>query len=164
MGTTFTGSGEDKAKVRKSYERKIGFSKKSNSPIWNGEFGPVYATEISEGPKWKEINDTRYAALSEQLKVYTEDEIAWSIWLYKDIGIQGMIFAKPDSAWNTVFGDKIRRKRKHALEFWGTDEWVDPGFLRSFAYSCSTETTRHFQPVLDWITNTFPEAVPEYPP
>lgn len=28
----------------------------------------------------------------------------------------------------------------------------------------STETTKHFQPVLDWITNTFPEAVPTYPP
>lgn len=122
MGTAFTGSDEDRAKVRKDYERKVGFSKKSNSPIWNGEFGPVFATEVSEGPRWKEINDARYAALSEQIKVYAEDEIAWSIWLYKDIGIQGMIHAKPDSKWNTVFGDKIRRKRKHALEFWGTDE------------------------------------------
>lgn len=36
MGRTFTGSAEDKAKVRKDYERKIGFSKKTDSPIWNG--------------------------------------------------------------------------------------------------------------------------------
>ncbi len=122
MGTPYTGSDEDKAKVRSSYERKVEFSKKTNSPIWNGEFGPVYATLESEGPDWEAINDKRYAAISEQLKVYAEDQIHWSIWLYKDIGIQGMIHAKPDSKWNTTFKERIDHKRKHALEFWGTDE------------------------------------------
>jgi endoglucanase len=70
MGKTFTGSDEDKQKVRKDYERKIGFSKKTNSPIWNGEFGPVYATEGVDGPDYQKINDARYAALGEQLRVY----------------------------------------------------------------------------------------------
>jgi endoglucanase len=38
MGKAFTGSDADKAKVRRDYERKIGFSKKTNSPIWNGMY------------------------------------------------------------------------------------------------------------------------------
>lgn len=77
MGKTFTGSDEDKQKVRKDYERKIGFSKKTNSPIWNGEFGPVYATEEVDGPDFQKINDARYAALGEQLRVYKVSSCAY---------------------------------------------------------------------------------------
>ncbi|ORY61061.1 glycoside hydrolase family 5 protein, partial [Leucosporidium creatinivorum] len=149
MGRTFTGSDEDKQKVRKDYERKIGFSKKTNSPIWNGEFGPVYATEEVDGPDFQTINDARYAALGEQLRVYKEDRISWTIWLYKDIGIQGLVHATTDSPWIKLFGAAIARKRKIAMEFWGTDD---------------TETTKHFQPVLDFIERDLPEAVPSYPP
>jgi endoglucanase len=122
MGDVFEGTPENIAKVRRSYERKIGFSKSSHTPIWNGEFGPVYATELVDGPEWESINAKRYAALREQLKVYKEDGIAWSIWLYKDIGIQGLVHAKEGSRWHQVFGESIKRKRAHALEFWGTDE------------------------------------------
>jgi endoglucanase len=93
-----------------------------------GEFGPVFATEAVDGPSWNEINDKRYAALGEQMKVYNQDRISWTIWLYKDIGIQGMVHAKQDSPWIKLFGKAIARKRKLALEFWGTDEWVDWGF------------------------------------
>jgi hypothetical protein len=82
----------------------------------------VYATADSEGPDWEKINDGRYGALEEQLKVYDEDKISWTIWLYKDIGVQGIVSAKPDSMWNTIFRERIDHKRKHALEFWGTDE------------------------------------------
>ncbi|ORY24690.1 putative glucanase [Naematelia encephala] len=148
IGMHFEGTDENRAKVRDDYERKVEFSKKTNSPIWNGEFGVVYATETSEGPDFEAINEKRYGALSEQLKVYGEDKISWTIWLYKDVGVQGMVYAKPDSAWNTTFKERIEKKRKHALEFWGTDD---------------TATTKAFQPVLDWITETFPEAIPKYP-
>ncbi|KAK4687586.1 endoglucanase, partial [Tremellales sp. Uapishka_1] len=122
MGSPFHGTPEHKAKVRKDYERKVGFSKKTDSPIWNGEFGVVYATQESEGPNWKAINEQRYGALSEQLKVYDQDEISWTIWLYKDVGVQGLVHAREDSKWHQVFGERMKKKRLHALEFWGTDE------------------------------------------
>jgi hypothetical protein len=71
------------------------------------------------------------------------DRISWTIWLYKvslstlgldlrrsaltsallqDIGIQGLVHAKTDSPWIKLFGAAIARKRKIAMEFWGTDE------------------------------------------
>jgi hypothetical protein len=96
----------------------------AHHPSLPGEFGPVFATEAVDGPSWKEINDSRYAALGEQMAVYNQDRISWTIWLYKDIGIQGMVHAKQDSPWIKLFGAAIARKRKLALEFWGTDEWV----------------------------------------
>jgi len=54
---------------------------------WNGEFGPVYASEDEEGHV--ETNQQRYRLLGQQLSVYKKDEVGWSIWLYKDIGFQG---------------------------------------------------------------------------
>jgi hypothetical protein len=55
--------------------------------IWNGEFGPVYASDdVSNHAK---INSQRYNLIGQQLSIYKKDQISWSIWLYKDIGFQG---------------------------------------------------------------------------
>ncbi len=37
-------------------------------------------------------NRQRYSLLGEQLRIYDKYEISWSIWLYKDIGLQGMVY------------------------------------------------------------------------
>jgi len=55
--------------------------------IWNGEFGPVYASP--DQADHEQINQQRYNLLGEQLSIYKQDQIHWSIWLYKDIGFQG---------------------------------------------------------------------------
>lgn len=55
--------------------------------IWNGEFGPVYASDDEENHE--RINKQRYDLLGQQLSIYKQDNISWSIWLYKDIGFQG---------------------------------------------------------------------------
>lgn len=61
-------------------------------PIWNGEFGPVYARRQYDGEATDAINKSRYLLLKDQLDVYDQEEISWSIWLYKDIGFQGSCF------------------------------------------------------------------------
>lgn len=64
--------------------------KDNNLPIWNGEFGPVYGRAAYDGPeRAEEINESRYRLLDNQLEIYDEERISWSIWLYKDIGFQG---------------------------------------------------------------------------
>jgi endoglucanase len=120
-GPIYRGSAEDKAKLRRGFERKTSYSGATKSPLWNGEFGIVYATEETEGPEWKRINDERYECLREQLRIYAEQKSSWTIWLYKDIGVQGMVHVTGDSAWSKVFGTSIAKKTKHALDFWGTD-------------------------------------------
>jgi hypothetical protein len=57
--------------------------------IWNGEFGPVYANDKEEG--YQKTNEQRYNLLGQQLTIYKEEQISWSIWLYKDIGFQGRL-------------------------------------------------------------------------
>lgn len=47
----------------------------------------MYANETEEG--YEKTNAQRYNLLGQQLSIYKEDKISWSIWLYKDIGFQG---------------------------------------------------------------------------
>ena len=65
-------------------------------PIWNGEWGPVYQN-ASDGADYEEINETRYAVLRTQLDIYHKAKASWSIWLYKDIGYQGMVYVGEDT-------------------------------------------------------------------
>ena len=64
--------------------------------IWNGEFGPVYANPRLDKDA-ETINNERYNLLGQQLRIYNKYHIHWSIWLHKDIGIQGMFHTSPDS-------------------------------------------------------------------
>jgi len=42
--------------------------------IWNGEWGPVYSDDDS-------VNVARLHVLKDQLELYEEAQIGWSIWL-----------------------------------------------------------------------------------
>jgi hypothetical protein len=85
----YVGSAEQKASVKRGYEKKVEWMHQRGLPIWNGEFGPVYARRQYDGDETDEINKSRYLLLKDQLDVYDQAEISWSIWLYKDIGFQG---------------------------------------------------------------------------
>ncbi|KAL7270856.1 hypothetical protein RUND412_006424 [Rhizina undulata] len=80
---------EQKARIRRRYERKVEWMKENNLPIWNGEWGPVYAWKQYDGEKETEkINESRIELLKDQLDIYDDERISWSIWLYKTIGYQ----------------------------------------------------------------------------
>ncbi|KAH7419233.1 glycoside hydrolase family 5 protein [Cadophora sp. MPI-SDFR-AT-0126] len=120
MQEQFEGTAAQKTKLRASFERKVEFMRQKKVPIWNGEFGPVYAFD-SEADSEK-TNAKRYALLKEQLSVYAETNVSWSIWLYKDIGYQGMMYVPKDSAWFKLLGPFIEKKAKLGVDFWGRDD------------------------------------------
>ncbi|KAK3626951.1 endo-1,4-beta-glucanase [Elasticomyces elasticus] len=119
-GDRYTGSSEQKDVLRKSYERKVEFMREHKVPIWNGEFGPVYASPGEEN--YEQINQQRYNLLGEQLSIYKQDQIHWSIWLYKDIGFQGMVYANPDSAYMKLLKPFFEKKKRLGLDKWGRDD------------------------------------------
>lgn len=117
-GDTYTGAEDQKSKLERQFLRKAEFMHKWKTPIWNGEFGPVYANpELDKGHE--EINAARYALLDEQLRIYDKHGIYWSIWLYKDIGVQGMVHVSPSSPWLTTIADFLKKKRHLQLDAWG---------------------------------------------
>lgn len=114
----YTGTEEQNGKLRRNFERKAEFMRSRGVPVWNGEFGPVYADPKVDSDAVK-TNESRYAVLKEQLKIYAETGVSWSIWLYKDIGYQGMVHVAPDSAWMKLIGDFVAKKQRLGVDFWG---------------------------------------------
>ncbi|KAF4980635.1 hypothetical protein FZEAL_3384 [Fusarium zealandicum] len=119
VGEQYEGTAEQKEKLRASFERKVQFMREKNVPVWNGEFGPVYQNEKKEGEEGVKTNAKRFALLKEQLAIYRETDVNWSIWLYKDIGYQGMVYLDPESAYMRLVGPFIEKKQRLGLDFWG---------------------------------------------
>lgn len=51
-----------------------------------------------------------------------QDRLSWSIWLYKDIGFQGMVFVSRETPYMTLFKDFLAKKHRLAIDAWGADE------------------------------------------
>ncbi|KAK3314602.1 glycoside hydrolase superfamily [Apodospora peruviana] len=119
-GEPYVGTPEQKEFLQKSYERKVEFMKGRGVPIWNGEFGPVYASEAEH--EYKKINEQRYNLLGQQLSIYTSDKTSWSIWLYKDIGFQGMVYVNPETPYMRLLKPFLEKKKRLGLDKWGRDD------------------------------------------
>lgn len=113
-----------------------------------GEFGPVYQTSEDGYPDWKHINDTRFDVLQLQLDIYAKARASWSIWLYKDIGFQGMIYAGEDTAYVKLLKEFLHKKKVAAADKWGADDRA----VRAM-----------FAPLESWLLETVPSISDRYP-
>jgi hypothetical protein len=147
-GVPYTGSSEQKTILLKQFVRKTEFHRKFKAPIWNGEFGPVYADPRYEADA-ESVNQTRYELLGEQLRNYDVVEIPWTIWLYKDIGLQGMVHTSPDSPWNTLIQPFLEKKKALQLDSWGQYPSAEPEAL--------------LKPLVAWLNKASPTLNKTYP-
>jgi aryl-phospho-beta-D-glucosidase BglC (GH1 family) len=112
-GTT-DGRYYDKAALEAKYLERTEYCRRTGTPVWVGEFGPIYTGD--------ERGDAmRRRLLADQLDIYRSDDASWSIWLYKDIGRQGLVTVSPDSAYLTHFGDFVAKKYRLGADQWGSD-------------------------------------------
>lgn len=146
LGETYTGTPEQRAKLRKSFERKVAFMRARGVPIWNGEFGPVYADPGTTGLKEAaEINSHRFALLQEQLKIYRETSVSWSIWTYKDIGYQGMVHVNPSSPYLQLIAPFLEKKKRLSLDYWGCDDKAVKHIYDPFLESIKEMVPKHLR-------------------
>jgi hypothetical protein len=68
----YTGSDEQKRRLRRSYEKKRSWMDERGLCVWNGEWGPVYARKQYEGDRTDAINTERYQVLKDQLAIYNQ--------------------------------------------------------------------------------------------
>ncbi|ORY13439.1 glycoside hydrolase family 5 protein [Clohesyomyces aquaticus] len=163
-GGTYTATAEQNAKLRSSFERKVKFMRAANVPIYNGEFGLVYASSPENGLTASEVNAHRLDLLKEQLSIYRETDVHWSIWTYKDINYQGMVYTDPASPYMKLLSPFIQKKRDLSADFWGSNddkvkhiyeslmtavkEWV-PKHLHNKKYPSPLWTIdRHFERII----------------
>ena len=155
-GDRFKGTPQQLGQLEKQLRRKSEFMLTHKCPIWNGEFGPIYEDEGHEASSTagndsaKVINDERIALLGAQLRLYKSQQISWSIWLYKDIGLQGMVYTSPTSPWNRLVAPFLEKKKQTEADAWGR--------------APSNEVDDVMKPLVDWINKHAPGVGTLYPP
>jgi len=110
----------------------------NGTPIWVGEFGPVY-TGVPEK------DAMRYQILEDQLSFYKELGASWSLWTYKDLGLQGLVSLPPNSKWIQKIELILQKKAILGVDAWGGQD----------------QNVRH---ILEPIEQTFEEYFPNYAP
>jgi hypothetical protein len=86
--------------------------RQTGTPVWVGEFGPVYTGEPAR-------DEMRYALLRDQLEIYGQNDASWSLWTYKDLGLQGLVTAAPDSPYVRRIAAVMEKKRRLGADSWG---------------------------------------------
>lgn len=147
-GDAYKGTPDQKEVLECQYLRKAEFMLQNKTAIWNGEFGPVYADPALDADA-ETINQQRYNLLGEQLCIYDKYNISWSIWLYKDIGLQGMLYTNPESKWNKTIQPLLEKKRLFWLDKWGQRPNAEPEAA--------------LRPLVNWIDSVSPTAKYTYP-
>ncbi|WP_213450663.1 glycoside hydrolase family 5 protein [Rhizomonospora bruguierae] len=132
---TVRGEYFDRSVVERAFLRRTTFMRETGTPIWIGEFGPVHPRE----QEW------RYRLLRDQLDIYRDHGASWALWTYKDIGLQGIAYASPDSGYLRHVKPILDTKARLGVDAWaGRDDNV--------------------RDILDPIEALFDREFPEYQP
>jgi endoglucanase len=103
----------DRDQVEQNFLRRTQFMRSTGTPIWIGEFGPVFTGD-------PERDDQRYQLLQDQLEIYQRYGAGWSIWAYKDVGGQGLVSAAADSPWRARIRGVMAKKDRLGVDSWGS--------------------------------------------
>jgi hypothetical protein len=103
----------DREQLELTFERRTAFQRETGTPLWVGEFGPVYTGDPG-------VDEQRYQILADQLEIYDAHDAGWSLWTYKDVGLQGLLYADPAGPYLTRFGGFVEKKRRLGADRWGS--------------------------------------------
>lgn len=110
----FEGTWVDKDSVEQKFLQRSEYARKTGTPLFVGEFGPIY-TGDEEQDRW------RRQILDDQLDIYRRYDVSWTSWMYKDLGRQGLVSVRPDSPYLQLFSDYVAKKQRLAVDQWGSD-------------------------------------------
>ncbi|MFG3436166.1 glycoside hydrolase family 5 protein [Nonomuraea sp. NPDC047897] len=105
------GSWCDRGQLEEAFARRSRFQRETGTPLWVGEFGPVYTGDPA-------VDEQRYRILRDQLEIYDAHDAGWSLWTYKDVGLQGLVCAA--GPYLDRFGPFIAKKRRLGVDRWGS--------------------------------------------
>lgn len=102
----------DRHTLEEVFLRRTEFMRRTGTPIWIGEFGPQYTGDSV-------IDAERLSMLSDQLEIYRDYGASWSLWTYKDIGLQGVAVVPPTSAYVSQIRPALDKKTRLGTDAWG---------------------------------------------
>ncbi len=104
----------DKNTIREQYLKRTEYCRKTNTPRWVGEFGPIYSGNEQKDVMLRQL-------LEDQMDIFREDGAGWTIWMYKDIGRQGVVSVKKDTPYRKKFDAFVAKKFRLGADHWGSD-------------------------------------------
>lgn len=108
----------DRDVVRRTFLQRTEFMRSTGTPIWVGEFGPVYTGDPARDTMRRQL-------LEDQLAIYTEHQAHWAIWTFKDIGTQGLLVVEAESPWRRLLAPLTAHKAQLGADSWGA---TDPAY------------------------------------
>lgn len=105
----------DKNWMEKIFLERNNWILEHKRPSWVGEFGALF-----DGPVDAPTNadKARLMALKDQLEVFNKYEQHWTIWTYKDVGVQGLVVPKEDCEYMKRIKPVLELKEKLGLDSW----------------------------------------------
>jgi endoglucanase len=105
----------DRDVVEATFLERTAYMRQTGTPIWVGEFGPVYTGD-------PERDAMRYQLLSDQLEIYREHGASWALWTYKDIGLQGLVTVPPSAPYLQRIAPVLEKKARLGVDSWGSTD------------------------------------------
>jgi len=128
----------DKDTLEKDFLEKSEFMLSHHVPIWVGEFGPVYTGNSQK-------DEMRYQILKDQLAYYNKYKVSWCIWLYKDLGLQAIMYQNKNTPYMKLVSKFLSKKDSLGADAWGS-------------------TDKNIRQVLEPLEELFKKEFPEYDP
>jgi endoglucanase len=123
----------DSKTVEADFLKKSQFMIDNGLPIWVGEFGPVYTGDAQK-------DEMRYQLLKDQLAIYDKRGVSWCIWLYRDLGLQAIVYQPETTAWMQRIKPMLDKKQRLGSDAWGS---TDAG-VREITEPIDAMLTREF--------------------
>ncbi|PJJ70808.1 aryl-phospho-beta-D-glucosidase BglC (GH1 family) [Diaminobutyricimonas aerilata] len=112
----------DRDRVEETFLTRTAYMRETGTPIWVGEFGPVYTGD-------PERDEQRYRLLQDQLDIYRAHGASWALWTYKDVGLQGLAVVDPASEYLTRIAPVLEKKARLGVDSWGSTDHGVRGIL-----------------------------------
>ena len=112
----------DRDAVERTFLQRTAYMRETGTPIWVGEFGPVYTGD-------PERDAQRSQLLRDQLEIFDRHDASWALWTYKDIGLQGVVSADPESDYLRRIRPVLEKKARLGVDSWGSTDAGVRGIL-----------------------------------
>jgi aryl-phospho-beta-D-glucosidase BglC (GH1 family) len=94
--------------------QRSAYARETGTPILVGEFGPIYTGD-------EEQDALRRRILADQLERYQRYGVSWALWMYKDLGRQGLVSVRQDTPYRQRFDPFVATKARLGVDQWGSD-------------------------------------------
>jgi hypothetical protein len=105
----------DKKWLEDSLLERNGWIFEHQRPSWVGEFGALFDGDVNNPTP---ADGERLKALKDQLEIFNKHDQHWTIWTYKDVGVQGLVVPKKDSEYLKRIVGLKQIKRELGLDAW----------------------------------------------